>query len=266
MQLETIGEIIRVLRSRLGIEQVELARACGWQDGSPVSRIEKNRIHPTRRTLIKLAENLAYPSITGTFHEVRGWLFLAAGILPTAREVDALGDRIPAVDSLWHPATVIDFGWYVWRANEWFAKGLGLPDRHIGRNYLEMFFEDGGSVRRQLGELWPAFATILIEQFREETVRRREQRWFVTLMATLRTLPDFENIWNNAGRLSEGGFGWSQAPVDGGLIGTIRSHMAADPRFIVGQIVPQDVAGRNLMSEYGAIPRNLGARRCGSRY
>ena len=56
MQLETVGEIVRVLRSRLDLEQVELARACGWRDASAVSRIETDRIHPTRRTLLKLAE------------------------------------------------------------------------------------------------------------------------------------------------------------------------------------------------------------------
>src|SRR5438445_12014885 len=141
MQLETVGEIARVVRSRLGLEQVELARACGWRDASAVSRIETDRIHPTRRTLLKLADNLARPAVTGSPSEVRAWLFLAAGILPTAREVDELGDKIPDIDGLPHPASILDFGWYLWRANEWMVKGVGLPERHIGRHYVEMYFE-----------------------------------------------------------------------------------------------------------------------------
>ena len=150
MQLETVGEIVRVLRSRLDLEQVELARACGWRDASAVSRIETDRIHPTRRTLLKLAENLSRPDVTGTPAEVRAWLFLAAGILPTAREVDELGDRLPDIESLPHPASIMDFGWYVWRTNEWLRKGAGLPEKLVGRNYVEVWCSTSATRRRAL--------------------------------------------------------------------------------------------------------------------
>src|SRR6266542_5407852 len=129
MQLETVEEIVRVLRSRLDLEQVELARACGWRDASAVSRIETDRIHPTRRTLLKLAENLSDPNVTGTDKEIRAWLFLAAGILPTVREVEELGSQIPSIEGWPQPATVMDFGWTLWRANERFREALGVPDR-----------------------------------------------------------------------------------------------------------------------------------------
>src|ERR1051325_11655209 len=112
MQLETVGEIVRTLRSRRDLEQVELARACGWRDASAVSRIETDRIRPTRRTLLKLAENLADPAVTGTAKEIRAWLFLAAGILPTASEVDELVLQIPDLESWQYPASVMDFGWH----------------------------------------------------------------------------------------------------------------------------------------------------------
>jgi transcriptional regulator with XRE-family HTH domain len=253
MQLETVGEIVRVLRSRLGLEQVELARACGWRDASAVSRIETDRIHPTRRTLLKLADNLAKPDVTGTTSEVRAWLFLAAGILPTAREVDELGDQIPDISSWNHPASVMDFGWHLWRTNEWFVKGIGLPEKHIGRNYVEMFFEEDGSVRRQFGSLWRDLASILVSQFRADTERRSDQRWFVKLHARLCALPDFERMWNESSGDGTSVFGWTRASVDGGMVGAVRSHLMADPRLIVGQILPEDADGRQQMLKYGAL-------------
>jgi transcriptional regulator with XRE-family HTH domain len=253
MQLETVGEIVRVLRSRLGVDQVELARACGWHDASPLSRIEKDHIHPTRRTLLKLAENLADPSVTGTPTEVQGWLFLAAGILPTAREVDELGDKIPDIDNLPHPAWVRDFGWFLWRSNEWFTKGMGLPERHIGRNYLEMFFEAGGSVRKHLGDLWETLAPSLVAHFRQDTARRCEQRWYGRLLVTLRTLPDFEEFWNTPPGRDEDVFGWSHTSLDGGMVETMHSRLRADPRLIMRQIVPENSTGRTQMLKYGAL-------------
>ncbi|HEV2686428.1 MAG TPA: helix-turn-helix transcriptional regulator [Actinomycetota bacterium] len=253
MQLQTVGEVVRVLRSRLDLEQVELARACGWRDASAVSRIETDRIHPTRRTLLKLAENLSNPDITGTPSEVRAWLFLAAGILPTAREVDDLGDRMPDIEKLPHPASVLDFGWYLWRANEWMRKGVGLPERHIGRNYIEMYFEEGGSVRKHLGELWSELALVLVGQFRDDTALRANQRWFIKLQAHLRTLPDFEKMWSSAAEESVSAIGWSRTSVGSGVIGAVRSPLTADPRLIVGQILPEDSDGRDTMLKYGAL-------------
>ncbi|HJT36973.1 MAG TPA: helix-turn-helix domain-containing protein [Actinomycetota bacterium] len=253
MQLETVGEIVRVLRSRMELEQVELARACGWRDASAVSRIETDRIHPTRRTLLKLAENLAKPGVTGTPSEVRAWLFLAAGILPTAREVDELGSKLPDINSWTHPASVMDFGWHLWRTNDLFVKGLGLPDKHIGRNYIEMFFEDNGPVRKQFGPIWSDLAQILVSQFRADTERREGQRWFVKLRATLSALPDFDRMWANADPAGARVFGWTHASVDGGMVGAVRSHLTADPRLIVGQILPEDSDGREQMLKYGAL-------------
>ena len=230
MQLETVGEIVRVLRSRLGLEQVELARACGWRDASAVSRIETDRIHPTRRTLLKLAENLSRPDVTGTPAEVRAWLFLAAGILPTAREVDELGDRIPDLDSLPHPASVMDFGWYVWRTNEWMVKGIGLPEKHIGRNYVELWFEQDSSVRAHFGEIWFDLAPVLVDHLE---VGRTDSR--------------------GVDANEQSVFGWSHTSVDGGMVGAVRSPLTADPRLIVGQILPDDPAGRDQMLKFGGL-------------
>jgi transcriptional regulator with XRE-family HTH domain len=253
MELETVGEMVRALRSRLGLDQVELARACGWADASPVSRIEKDHIHPTRRTLLKLAEHLADPLVTGTPDEIRRWLFLAAGILPTAREVDELGDKIPDIDSLPHPAWVRDFGWNLWRSNERFTKGIGLPARHIGRNYMEMFFEDGGSVRQHLGDLWGSLAPGLVAYFRRDTAHHCERRWFVKLVAILHTVPDFETFWDTSEVPGEDVFGWSHTSLDDGVVSTMHSRLTADPRLIIRQITPDDPDGRKQMLKYGAL-------------
>ena len=253
MQLQTVGEVVRVLRSRLGLEQVELARTCGWRDASAVSRIETDRIHPTRRTLLKLAENLSKPEITGTPGEVRAWLFLAAGILPTAREVDDLRDKIPSISGWSYPASVMDFGWYLWRTNDLFAKGLGLPAKHVGRHYLEMFFEDAGPVRRQFGDLWYDLAQVAVSSFRADNEHRSSQRWFVKLRAKLSVLPDFEKMWDAAERSDESVIGWSTTSVEGGKVGGVRAALAADPRLLVCQFLPDDEAGREQMLKYGAL-------------
>ena len=253
MQLETVGEIVRVLRSRLDLEQVELARACGWRDASAVSRIETDRIRPTRRTLLKLADNLADPAVTGTAAEVRAGLFLAAGILPTAREVDEISDRFPNIENLPHPASIMDFGWYVWRTNEWLRKGAGLPEKHIGRNYVGLWFEQDSSIRSHFGDLWRELALVLVAQFRDDTARRHEQRWFGKLLTSLCELPDFEEFWNNAAEEQSSIFGWTQASIEGGIIGAVRSPLMADPRFIVGQILPGDEPGRTQMVKLGGL-------------
>jgi len=253
MQLQTVGEVVRVLRARLGLEQVELARACGWRDASAVSRIETDRIHPTRRTLLKLAENLSKPDITGTPSEVRAWLFLASGILPTAREVDELGDKIPNIAGWPYPASVMDFGWHIWRTNDLFARGLGLPPKHIGRNYLELFFEEESPVRKQFGALWYDLAQVAVSSFRADSEHRSGQRWFVKLRATLASLPDFDKMWDTADGNAESVVGWSSTSVEGGKVGGVRAQLTADPRLIVGQFMPDDEAGREQMLKYGAL-------------
>lgn len=255
MQLQTVGEVVRVLRSRLDLEQVELARACGWRDASAVSRIETDRIHPTRRTLLKLAQNLSKPEITGTSEEVRAWLFLAAGHLPTAREIDDLRDKIPDIETWSYPASVMDFGWYLWRTNDLFARGLGLPAKHIGRNYLELFFEEGGPVRKQLGDLWHGLAQVAVSSFRADNEHRTGQRWLVKLRATLASFPDFDKMWDTAERNDESVIGWSSTSVDGGKVGGVRAALTADPRLMVGQFLPDDEAGREQMLKYGALLR-----------
>lgn len=253
MQLETVGEIVRVLRSRLDLEQVELARKCGWRDASAVSRIETDRIKPTRRTLLKLADNLADPSVTGTPEEVRAWLFLAAGILPTAREVDELGDRVPDIENLPYATTIMDFGWTLWRANDLFRKVFGLSAKHIGRNYMEMFFEEDGPIRKQFGDFWATLAPLVVADFRQDTAHRAQQRWFGKLLATLRTLPDFDELWKTGAKRDVDAFGWSHTSIEGGTVGAVRSHLTADPRLIVGQILPEDPDGREVLLKYGAL-------------
>jgi transcriptional regulator with XRE-family HTH domain len=253
LQAETVGEVVHVLRVRLGLEQGALARKCGWGEASVVSRIEKGRINPKRSTLLKLADNLADPAVTGTSAEVGAQLFLVAGILPTRLEIGDLGARIPDIDLLPQPTIVMDFGWYLWRANERLQEGLGLPDGHVGRNYLEILFEDGGLVRKHLGDLWRSVASWVVSDFRRDTAGRRSQHWFSELLATLRTLPDFEKLWKSAVPPDENVFGWSQATVHGGTIGAFRARLAADPRLIVGRILPVDLRGRDVMLQYGAL-------------
>jgi hypothetical protein len=147
----------------------------------------------------------------------------------------------------------MDFGWYLWRTNEWFRQGFGIPDRHVGRHYVEMFFEDGGSIRRHFGDLWTDLAPVLVSQFREDTLRWTTQRWFQKLLATLRTLPDFEQLWEREGDVSTNAFGWSETPVEGGMVGAVRMPLTADPRLIVGQVLPADSDGRTTMAKYGAL-------------
>jgi transcriptional regulator with XRE-family HTH domain len=248
MQLETVGEIVRVLRSRRGLEQVELARACGWRDASAVSRIETDRIKPTRRTLLKLSQNLA-DGTTGPASEILAWLFQAAGVLPTPRDVEAVESQLPPIDRWIQPAILQDFGWYTWRANEPFRALTGLPERYVGRNYLEMLFEAGGSMRARLADRWERVAKMAVQEFRIQTDRRASQRWHRKLLVTLEPLPDFARIWGTAGIVAAAGivFNWSRSSTEVGSIGMMRSHVIADPRLWVTQLVPEDASGNEFM-------------------
>lgn len=259
MQLETVGEIVRVLRSRIGFEQVQLARLCGWRDASPVSRIEKGRIRPTRRTLMKLAENLAHPPTTGTSSELRGWLFLAAGILPTANEVDNPREALPDIDTLPHPAWVRDFGWHLWRSNQWFNQAIGLPERHIGRNYLEMFFEDGSSIRKHLGEMWYSMAPPLVAHFLQDIARFSGRRWYRELLDRLLELPDFPQYCHTQPDIMAEASGWYHTVLEGGKVGSLQFHLSTDSRLIVHQVIAEDLKGMKVMSQLGAVPSELGS-------
>jgi transcriptional regulator with XRE-family HTH domain len=254
MQLETVGETVRLLRSRLGLEQVELARACGWRDASAVSRIETDRIHPTRRTLAKLAENLSDPGRTGTTSEIRGWLFLAAGVLPTQREIDELAEQIPSIDDLPHPAALFDFAWTAWRANERLMAMTGLPPRFTGRNYVELFFQADGPIRSHLGPTWEVATSLLLREFRRDTDRRMNERWHRKLLASLQQLPDFPRIWDSVvvtrdGKVSN----WAQTSGNGASFAMVRTPLTADPRLIVGHIIPENVDTIRMMLKQGSL-------------
>ena len=254
MQLETVGETVRLLRSRLGLEQVELARACGWRDASAVSRIETDRIHPTRRTLAKLAENLADPQKTAGEREIRGWLFLASGVLPTQREVEELSDQIPALDSLPHPAALFDFAWTAWQATERLVAMTGLPAKFVGRNYVEMFFQPDGPVRGHLAGAWEVATTIVVREFRRDTDRRAQERWYRRLMASLQQMPDFSRLFDTSDLSSDGKvLNWARTAGNGANFAMVRTPLRADPRLIVGHIIPEDVETIRMMLKQGSF-------------
>jgi transcriptional regulator with XRE-family HTH domain len=257
MQLETVGEVIRVLRSRLSVEQVELARACGWRDASAVSRIETDRVRPTRRTLAKLAENLSDPAVTGTVEEVQAWLFLAAGVLPTPSEVDQVEDHLPAIDSWPQPAAILDFAWYLWRANPLLRKMAGIPDNFVGRHALEMFFQENGSMRRHFGDRWEAAALRAVTFFRAETDRRNTQRWYKKTLSKLNELPDFRRIWALAakekGKEQAEIYQRTRTETSIGTIAVLRLTLRADPRLTLVHIIPEDVEGTRSLRQQGFL-------------
>jgi transcriptional regulator with XRE-family HTH domain len=238
MELQTVGEIVRLLRGRRDMEQIALARACGWRDASAVSRIETDRIAPTRRTLLKLAESLA-GDVNGSATEVRAWLFLAAGILPTREEVAAMQGAIPAIESWTQPALVMDLGWQVWRANPVFIHLLGFPPGFEGTNLLELIF--GDAVRDHLGPSWRRAAAEALKQFRGETDHRAAQRWRRHLLADLQADADFKQLWNDCAPPDPNEIALrTRYSASMGSISMIRLTLAADPRLSIAQIVPED--------------------------
>lgn len=241
---------MRVLRSRRHLEQVELARSCGWRDASAVSRIETDRIRPTRRTLVRLAESLADPAVTGSAENVRAWLFYAAGILPTGEELTALGPDIPDIDAWSQPAVVIDFGWTIWRANPLFRTMLGLPDDVAGRNLLDLFFETNGSIRTHLGDRWERSAAATLRQFRSENDRKSHQRWYRGVVARLERSPDFRRLWDQATvnepeQVSQR----FRQTTSIGTFALLRMPLNVDPRLSLMHLVPEDAEAVRALHE-----------------
>lgn len=253
MQLETVGEIVRVLRSRRGLEQVELARACGWRDASAVSRIETDRIHPTRRTLIRLAESLADPSTTGSAEEIKGHLFLAAGLPPTADDIERVNGSLPRIESWDQPAAIVDFTWTIWRSNAAFRSLLGLTDGWEARNLLELFFEPGSPIRRHLGNAWGRGAVAALKQFRAETDRRAEQRWYRVMMARLDRLPELRAMWDEAAPPRTEIRQRYSHPGAGGTIALLRLGLLADARLSLMHVVPESGAGARALQEVSTV-------------
>lgn len=253
MQLETVGEIVRILRARRQLEQVELARSCGWRDASAVSRIETDRIRPTRRTLIKLADALAGDA-TGGPEEIRAWLFRAAGIPPTAEEVRSVEHALPDIESWGQPAMIIDFTWTIWRANHLVAKMMQLPPNYAGRNYLELIFEPDGMMREKLGEKWERVARLTVLDFRADTRRQSDRRWHKKLLARLNDLPDFTRVWNETRDVPRDEvYQRRRTPLSGGTVAMVRLTIAADPRLLLTHVIPEDAAMTRLLVERGVM-------------
>lgn len=252
MQLRSVGEIVRVLRGRRHLEQLELARACGWRDASAVSRIETDRISPTRRTLLRLAENLADEATTGSVDEVRAWLFNAAGILPTKEDVERISDLLPAIEAWNQPALVIDFAWYVWRANTAYTRWLGFPPDYEGKNLLQLLF--GDAVRAHLDGLWERAVSETVMLFRMDTEHRRDQRWYRTLLDTLSGDPDFARIWEQTAHTEPSGSMDGRAPAS---ISILRLTLTAEPRLSLAQCLPDDQQTTQLLADAVAARRPL---------
>jgi len=235
-QLQTVGEIVRLLRGRRDLEQVELARACGWRDASAVSRIETDRIHPTRKTLIKLAENLADGSAGGSASDVRAWLFFAAGILPTSDDFARVEDSLPSIEGWTQPAVVMDFGWNIWRVNRSFEGFLSLPADYRGQNLFRILFSD--QVRRQLGDSWEGFARESIGQFRGETDHRTGQRWHRALLSEMDLRPDFTRIWREVTPAPPTALQVrTRHSASRGDVSIVRMTLHSDPRLSLTHIV-----------------------------
>jgi len=254
MHLETVGEIVRILRARLDLEQVELARGCGWRDASAVSRIETDRIRPTRRTLTKLAQALANPTVTGPFEQIRAHLFRAAGILPVQDEVTAVASELPAIDEWAQPAFIMDFGWYIWRANALAGRMIGLPPGSQGKNYLELFFQPGGQARKTLADGWERAARTTLADFKASTTRQTDRQWYKRLMMRLEDMPDLQRLWEQTDDAERGPVAHRRrTAIDDGIVGFVRLMLTADPRLTLVHVIPEDARTTRALVERGLI-------------
>lgn len=257
MQLRTVGEVVRTLRNRRDLEQVTLAQRCGWRDASAVSRIETDRVRPTRRTLLKLAEALADPESTGTAEQVQGMLFLASGILPTRAEIGSMGPRLPLIHSWSQPAAIYDFGWHLWDANDLYRRVIGGPQRPRGRHLLELLFDPGHPLRTAAPKDWEALCREAIGFFRLDTAQYRERRWYQTLLEGLRRKPGFDELWRDAPTSSPSTVaGAWQAEHTNGVWGVIKLTVTADPRLWAALLVPEDGRSARWMDELAARVRS----------
>ena len=255
LQLQTVGEIVRLLRGRRDLEQVELARACGWRDASAVSRIETDRIHPTRKTLVKLAENLANPARGQTSDDVLAWLYLAAGILPTPEDMSRVKAEIPVIERWSHAAVVLDFGWNIWGVNRAFTGWLPIPEGSEGRNMLSVMF--GAQVRAQLGARWEMFAREAIIQFRGETDHRAEQRWRRALIADLSHDADFARLWDDVVPADVHDLQHRhRRAIDRGEFSVLRVPLWSEPRLTLVHIIRSEGLSSTTPSTDQSTTRN----------
>lgn len=222
MRLETVGEIVRTLRARKDLDQIDLAKACGWRDASAVSRIETDRITPTRRTLTKLSDALSGPQ-TLPPEQIYATLLAAIGTLPSRDDVEQMRANKPAIERWRGPTYILDQAWNAWATNAACLERLGFPQNAVGRNVLELYLEDG-SCRRAVGQAWPAVMDGLLARFRRETVRHEERRWYRALMSKLQTYPGFAASWE-------------RSAVNGAHDLALRVPFEPDPRFTIVSVV-----------------------------
>lgn len=191
MRLETVGEIVRTLRVRKDLDQIDLAKACGWRDASAVSRIETDRITPTRRTLTKLSIALADPLPA---EQIYATFLAAVGVLPTKADVARMHQTRPTIERWRAPSYIVDPAWNLWAWNDACDERLGFPANAHGKNVLEMYLQSG-SCRQAAGDAWPTVIRGLLGRFRRESARHTQRQWHRALMNKLQAYPEFAAMW-----------------------------------------------------------------------
>lgn len=242
MQLMTVGEVVRTLRNRRDLEQVVLARKCGWRDASAVSRIETDRVRPTKRTLLKLTDALADPTTTGSPDQVRGMLFLASGILPTKQEIADLAPALPGIEGWTQPAALMDFGWHVWVMNRPFGRVVAHTGEPRGRHLLDILFDPSHPLRARAPDAWETLSSHTVSLFRQTAGRYQGRRWYESLIDSLASRPGFEEIWKHPPEPSPSTISgaWEETSSTIGAWGVLMLPLATDARLWVALLVPED--------------------------
>lgn len=169
----SLGRLLREWRRRRGVSQLDLSIRTGVSQRH-ISFIESGRSHPSRETLLTLAESLEVPL------RERNELLLAAGFAPiyAADRWDA--DQLAIVRSavrrmlVQHdpfPAVVMDRYWNVLQANasapHFFGTFFDFASRKGPRNLLHLLFDPAGL--RPFVVDWEQTAKLLLDRVHRES-------------------------------------------------------------------------------------------------
>jgi transcriptional regulator with XRE-family HTH domain len=189
-----LGNLLRYWRRSRGRNQLDLAIDTGISQRH-ISFVESGRSHPSRQTLLEIAQVLDVPL------RERNALLLSAGYAPVYSEAAWNSTQMQSVTKALErilrqhdpfPALIMDRYWNVLMANEsatrFFNCFIDMSQRKGPRNMLHLIFDPEGM--RPFVEHWDQVAASLIHRVRTEATGRVTDGKTKELMASLLAYSD----------------------------------------------------------------------------
>ncbi|MCL5970223.1 MAG: helix-turn-helix domain-containing protein [Patescibacteria group bacterium] len=253
----TLGGLIKDFRIKKGIQQIDIAFSLGWKETSRLSRIEQGKsAQPSRDLLENIIKAMRLQTIE------KNQLLLAGNYLPNKHEIEHTKERVRKFIDNWpYPAHLFDFSWRTFIQNEAMSEAYNLPSNIIklikeGCPYIfEILFHPDllhyKKMKKENQTLWRDFLRNLILQFRNDQIKRSQQKWYIEHIKNMMKNELFKTLWIESQNITLqdaliGKFAMTAIPHPKDQNKLLKFYLFAspvieDPRFEILMMVPSDM-------------------------